>query len=177
VLHLQNNPLTKNLPYYRKNVIRACRELRYLDDRPVFPEERRRCEAWCRAMDDSGGDVCEARAVEREVVEALRRERREAEECQWEYWNEVWEEGRACESGRPQDCSLAGATIGETIEEEEKVCEALSFCSNLMEEELGLSLKPPPPPQPDEEKEGTVKIVELTSEVEVKTKTQMGDMD
>jgi hypothetical protein len=32
----------KQIKHYRKTVIARCKDLRYLDDRPVFEEERRR---------------------------------------------------------------------------------------------------------------------------------------
>ena len=40
----------KRTPHYRKTVIGRLRNLRYLDDRPVFPEERARCDVWWAAM-------------------------------------------------------------------------------------------------------------------------------
>ena len=40
------NPVVKDIKHYRKAIIAKCKALRYLDDRPVFDEERRRVTAW-----------------------------------------------------------------------------------------------------------------------------------
>ena len=47
---MQGNPLVRNLPQYRKTVIARCQALTYLDDRPVFKDERR-----CPALYLPGG--------------------------------------------------------------------------------------------------------------------------
>ena len=49
VLQLQGNPLTRKIKHYRKTVISRCHELTYLDDRPVFEDERRTTTAWAHA--------------------------------------------------------------------------------------------------------------------------------
>ena len=48
VLYLKGNPVVKQIPNYRKSMILALPGLKFLDDRPVFPEERRMAEAWAR---------------------------------------------------------------------------------------------------------------------------------
>lgn len=48
VLYLHNNPVCKKIDHYRKKIISSIPNLRYLDDRPVFEEDRRRAEAWAR---------------------------------------------------------------------------------------------------------------------------------
>lgn len=40
--------MIRNIPAYRKTLILACKELTYLDDRPVFPRDRACAEAWKR---------------------------------------------------------------------------------------------------------------------------------
>jgi dynein assembly factor 1 len=50
VLYLHGNPAVKALPHYRRTLVARCKALTYLDDRPVFPEERERCEAWFAAF-------------------------------------------------------------------------------------------------------------------------------
>eukprot|EP00285_Hemiselmis_virescens_P017276 CAMPEP_0173390510 /NCGR_PEP_ID=MMETSP1356-20130122/15113_1 /TAXON_ID=77927 ORGANISM="Hemiselmis virescens, Strain PCC157" /NCGR_SAMPLE_ID=MMETSP1356 /ASSEMBLY_ACC=CAM_ASM_000847 /LENGTH=560 /DNA_ID=CAMNT_0014347921 /DNA_START=196 /DNA_END=1874 /DNA_ORIENTATION=+ len=49
VLQLQGNPLTRKIKHYRKTVIARLRELTYLDDRPVFEDERRTTRMWAQA--------------------------------------------------------------------------------------------------------------------------------
>jgi len=48
VLYLTGNPVCKKIQNYRKYMISNLSELRYLDDRPVFPEDRRFAEAFAR---------------------------------------------------------------------------------------------------------------------------------
>ncbi|KAL3271244.1 hypothetical protein HHI36_021736 [Cryptolaemus montrouzieri] len=48
VLNLMGNPVLRKIPAYRKTLILACKNLQYLDDRPVFPRDRACAEAWER---------------------------------------------------------------------------------------------------------------------------------
>lgn len=48
VLYLHQNEVCKKIQNYRKTVICALPKLKYLDDRPVFDDERRFCEAWAK---------------------------------------------------------------------------------------------------------------------------------
>ncbi len=54
VLYLQGNPVVKNIPHYRKVIVSRCKSLRYLDDRPIFEAERRRCNVWALGMAEGG---------------------------------------------------------------------------------------------------------------------------
>lgn len=71
VLYLAGNPLAASMPHYRKIVIARLPRLAYLDDRPVFTDERGRCEAWWRVFAASG-DAAAAAAAERTEAERQR---------------------------------------------------------------------------------------------------------
>lgn len=89
VLYLKGNPCAKKIPNYRKGITAVCQNLKYLDDRPVFPEDRRAADAFNR------GGLEEERAERRrikeeenskhernmkafqEMIESVRREKRE----------------------------------------------------------------------------------------------------
>lgn len=46
VLRYHGNPGVRNIEHYRKRLVNAMPNLTYLDERPVFPVERRSCAAW-----------------------------------------------------------------------------------------------------------------------------------
>ncbi len=48
VLYMQGNPVCKKIPNYRKTLIFNLSHLKYLDDRPVFSDDRRYAEAFCK---------------------------------------------------------------------------------------------------------------------------------
>lgn len=48
VLYLNGNDVTKKIKNYRKTMIARIPTLKYLDDRPVFAEDRRNAEAFAR---------------------------------------------------------------------------------------------------------------------------------
>jgi dynein assembly factor 1, axonemal len=70
VIYMQGNPCTKKIKNYRKTMITNIPTLKYLDDRPVFDDDRQFAEAWAR-----GG--LEEERKEREKV------RKEKEEAHW----------------------------------------------------------------------------------------------
>jgi dynein assembly factor 1 len=65
VLYSQGNPYCKEVSSYRKTMIAKLPPLKYLDDRPVFEEDRRRAEAYAR-----GGIE-----AEREEMKAIKKEK------------------------------------------------------------------------------------------------------
>jgi len=87
-LYLKGNPILKHIPYYRKTFIWNCQKLSYLDDRPVFENERRRCNAWGNVLDKNGTNE-EALTAEREMVEMIRREERDREEMNWMHMKDI----------------------------------------------------------------------------------------
>jgi len=66
LLKLDGNPVVRKIPQYRKTLITRFRNLTYLDDRPVFEDERLTAEAWAR-----GG--IEAEKMERQRQRALKK--------------------------------------------------------------------------------------------------------
>lgn len=63
VVYLKGNPCCKKVPNYRKSLTVYCTTLKYLDDRPVFPEDRRSAEAFNR------GGLEEEKAEKRRIRE------------------------------------------------------------------------------------------------------------
>jgi len=61
VLFMKSNPLIETMSFYRKRALVKVPHLTFLDDRPIFPNEKRLSEAWVR-----GGRQDEDR--EREVI-------------------------------------------------------------------------------------------------------------
>lgn len=92
VLYLMGNPCVKGIRYYRKTVIAQCKELRYLDDRPVFEDERRRVKAW-KANYDTTGDYEKANEAEREELKVMRAEKAELEQANFRAFDAMVKEG------------------------------------------------------------------------------------
>jgi dynein assembly factor 1 len=46
VLNLTGNPVIPKIQNYRRVMVSSCKNLTYLDDRPVFETERLTCNAW-----------------------------------------------------------------------------------------------------------------------------------
>lgn len=74
VLYLHGNPLASSSPHYRQRVLSALRGLTFLDERPVFPNERRGCDAWGAEWARTGGDAAAAGAEEERARAACARE-------------------------------------------------------------------------------------------------------
>lgn len=70
VLYLQNNSMVKKIKNYRKTLTAKMPKLTYLDDRPVFEDDRRNAEAFAR------GGIEE----ERKERDKIRKETTEREE-------------------------------------------------------------------------------------------------
>eukprot|EP00758_Cryptobia_borreli_P014496 Tbor_TRINITY_DN5926_c0_g1::TRINITY_DN5926_c0_g1_i4::g.18997::m.18997 len=71
-LILSGNPCVRQIPFYRKRVIATCQKLVYLDDRPVFSDERRLVNAW--AVGGVDGEKNERQVIrdEQEMMTKLR---------------------------------------------------------------------------------------------------------
>ena len=80
VLRMSGNPLVRTVRQYKKRVVLACTRLTFLDDAPVFPDDRRRAKAWERGMQaDSGAEDYAAGAeAERAELRAIGLEKGQA---------------------------------------------------------------------------------------------------
>ena len=93
VLYLMGNPVVKSIRNYRKTIISKCSKLMYLDDRPVFEEERRRTNAWAKVLND-GGTNDEALEAERLELKLIRKEKDEADERNFKAFEKLMKEGQ-----------------------------------------------------------------------------------
>ena len=92
VLYLQGNPVTKKIKYYRKTITAALPNLRYLDDRPIFPEDRLRAEAFNKGLAEGG--VKAAQAAERAEIKRQREEKKAKEERNFRQFEEMLRNAR-----------------------------------------------------------------------------------
>lgn len=74
VLYMMHNKVTSKISSYRKTLINALPNLKYLDDRPVFPEDRRYAAAFAR------GGLVEERAERKKVKDEKEQARRQQHE-------------------------------------------------------------------------------------------------
>merc|ERR1719456_1203069 len=86
VLYLKGNPVVKQIPHYRKTVIAMLPELRDLDDRPVFVEDRRTSEAF----------VAGGLEGERECRRLMKQEKEESHQRQMMLFKRMMEEAKEC---------------------------------------------------------------------------------
>ena len=89
VLNLMGNPVIREIKNYRKTLILKCKELRYLDDRPIFPKERACTEAWAVGGTEAETEernrwISKERRKIQESVEFVQRIRDEARQRQAE---------------------------------------------------------------------------------------------
>lgn len=93
VVYLMGNPCVKNIRNYRKTLVSKCKALKYLDDRPVFEEERRRTDAWAKVI-DAGGTNDEAMESERNELKQIRKEKDDADERNFLAFEQMMKEGK-----------------------------------------------------------------------------------
>jgi len=109
VLYLLGNPLLSRLSNYRKRTLAALPNLTYLDERPVFEEERRMVAAWHR------GGVEE----ERSEKGRMRVEEREKERRQWELFDKLVNDATSEKELREHD-ELASKRVNEGGRQEQR---------------------------------------------------------
>eukprot|EP01060_Flectonema_neradi_P022057 TRINITY_DN3025_c0_g1_i1.p1 TRINITY_DN3025_c0_g1~~TRINITY_DN3025_c0_g1_i1.p1 ORF type:complete len:453 (+),score=111.49 TRINITY_DN3025_c0_g1_i1:78-1436(+) len=95
-LYIQNNELPNQTRYFRRKMIGTIKTLTYMDERPVFPEDRRTIDAWM-----IGG--FEAEDAERDLI---REEKKAAEKASLQKYKEMQERGRAMKEQREAELAL-----------------------------------------------------------------------
>jgi dynein assembly factor 1 len=124
VLYLMGNPAVRKIKNYRKTIVARCKTLKYLDDRPVFDEERRRTDAWSGVL-EAGGSMDEAQEAEREELQNIRKEKDAADEKNFKFFEDMMKEGLAIRqqreleqeqaAGKPAEQPQTNPFTGETI--------------------------------------------------------------
>lgn len=115
VLYLMGNPCVKNIKHYRRCIIARCKQLKYLDDRPIFDEERRRTDAWAAAFEKDGIDA--AMEAERQELNAIRKEKDDADEMNFRAFEQLMVEGREIRRLR-EEAAANTASSGQTLTSE-----------------------------------------------------------
>jgi len=90
VLYLKGNGCAKKIVNYRKSLTVYCKDLRYLDDRPVFEDDRRAAEAFNR-----GGIE-----MQREEQRLMKKEKSEKHERNMRAFQEMIEDARQAKKER-----------------------------------------------------------------------------
>jgi dynein assembly factor 1 len=109
VLYLKGNPVCKQIRNYKKSIIAKMPELRYLDDSPVFPEDRR----YAEAFKDGGMDA------EREERKKVKKEKDDAHWKNHEAFREMIR--LAKENKKIKEAENKEAADKEETKEEQKV--------------------------------------------------------
>jgi dynein assembly factor 1 len=114
VLYLMGNPVVRKIKNYRKTIIAKCKLLKYLDDRPVFDEERRRTDAWAKVM-DNGGTLDEAQEAERQELLLIRKEKDDYDERNFKAFEKMMKEGVAIRQQREQEIAATSDPISDVV--------------------------------------------------------------
>jgi dynein assembly factor 1, axonemal len=159
VVYLMGNPVVKNIRNYRKTIISRCKMLKYLDDRPVFEDERRRTDAWARVI-EAGGSQEEAAEAEREEIALIRKEKDDADERNFRAFEQLMKEGQEIRRLREQ-AKAEGQAVetvnpfsGETIIDVPESEELRLLREKRWQSYNGSSDMAPLPPAPPAESQG-----------------------
>jgi dynein assembly factor 1 len=117
VLYLMGNPVVKNIRNYRKTIISKCKMLKYLDDRPVFEEERRRVDKWAAVL-DNGGTAEEALEAERQELVVIRKEKDDADERNFKAFDLLMREGQAVRVAREESLSAVDQGVSTAVSDD-----------------------------------------------------------
>ncbi|GLD93548.1 hypothetical protein PINS_up002140 [Pythium insidiosum] len=119
VLYLQGNDVVKHIKQYRKTLVYRCRQLKYLDDRPVFDDERRRVDAWGKALDASNGDYKAAQEAEREEMDKIRQEKRDRDRQNFLHFEQLIADGRRKLELEKQAAAAGAITAESTVDNQQ----------------------------------------------------------
>lgn len=108
LVYLKGNPCVKKIKFYRRNLIYRIKKLNYLDDRPVFPEERRRSVAFMEALNADG--IKAAQKSEQEELQKIKREKREREQANRDAFNAMIAKGLTLKEQRQKELD-AGVVV------------------------------------------------------------------
>jgi len=133
LLKLDGNPVIRKISSYRKTMIVRLKNLTYLDDRPVFEEERLTAEAWAR-----GG--VEAEKMERQRQRAFKKAQ---EERRHKAFFQMVEEGKKerrarekAETRRQKQQEVIDRSRGEAVQEDSVVENEEVQRRDMLQEEL-----------------------------------------
>lgn len=114
VVYLMGNPCVKAIKNYRRTIVSRCKKLKYLDERPVFDEERRRTDAWAACL-NAGGTADEANAAERNELDVIRKEKKEADDRNYYAFKKIMEEGQAIQAAKKAEQEANGENTDSNI--------------------------------------------------------------
>ncbi|KAL9647638.1 hypothetical protein ABK040_015128 [Willaertia magna] len=106
LLRLQGNHLVKKIPSYRKTVISTLSSLNYLDEMPVFEEEKRTAKAW-----KEGGVE-----AEREERKRIANEKKEKEKRNFEAFEKLIQKARERREDSTGESSSKGVSNNDEVE-------------------------------------------------------------
>jgi len=115
-VYLTGNPVVRKIRNYRKTIVGRCLNLTYLDDRPVFDDERRCVSAWTAAGGLEGTKESDARARQAEKAERQRitEEKEERERRNREAFRDMMEQARTRRREQEASDAETGPSGGET---------------------------------------------------------------
>lgn len=93
VIYLMGNPVTKKIKHYRKTMISRLPSLTYLDERPVFPEDRLKAERWAEGFAEGGLKM--AQEYERAEIKRQREAKRASDEASFKAFGLMMKRARA----------------------------------------------------------------------------------
>jgi hypothetical protein len=129
VLQLNGNPVVSKIPQYRRTVISRCKSLTYLDDRPVFEDERLTVEAWAigglpaeraeRRRQREEKDAAHRRNIEymQNLMAGGKKAREERERKEREEGEGMADEGEEGEEGEDGERPKGPAAVGQRKKE------------------------------------------------------------